>query len=91
LVLVRRARLPAPRTNTHVEGHEVDALWPQQRLVAEVDGRTYHDSPRRFETDRSRDAHLAAAGYVVLRFTWRQLTTEPEVVVARLAAALARR
>jgi very-short-patch-repair endonuclease len=37
-----------------------------------------------------RDARLVAAGYAVLRFTWRQLVHEPEVVAARLAAALSR-
>ncbi len=42
------------------------------------------------ERDRRRDADLAAAGFRVIRVTWRQLTDEPEAVVARFAAALAR-
>lgn len=33
------AGLPRPRTNVMVEDFEVDCLWPEQRLVVEVDGR----------------------------------------------------
>ena len=64
-------------------------LWPRRRLVVEVDGYAFHGSRVAFERDRSRDARLVAAGYRVLRVTWRQLTAEPERVVAILAAALA--
>ncbi|MEO8687148.1 MAG: DUF559 domain-containing protein [Solirubrobacteraceae bacterium] len=70
--------------------HEVDFLWPAQRLVIEVDGYAFHSTRAGFERDRLRDADLLAAGYRVLRFTWRQLTHEPAAVVASLAAALAR-
>jgi very-short-patch-repair endonuclease len=67
----------------------VDFLWPEQRLIVETDGFGAHGTRRAFERDRQRDARLQAAGYRVLRFTWRQLLDEPEVVAARLAAALA--
>ncbi len=90
LALIRAARLPPPRTNVRVGGHEVDFVWPQQRLVVEVDGFAFHSTRAAFERDRSRDRALLAAGYVVLRITWRQLVREPEVVVAELAAALVR-
>jgi very-short-patch-repair endonuclease len=43
-----------------------------------------------FERDRQRDADLNAAGFRVIRVTWRQLEDEPLAVVARIAAALAR-
>jgi very-short-patch-repair endonuclease len=89
LELVRAADLPAPQTNTRVAGLEVDMLWPAQRLVVEVDGYEYHGPRVAFERDRRRDARLLAAGYRVLRVTWRQLMTEPERVIAVIAAALA--
>ena len=57
----------------------------------ELDGRTYHATDVRFESDRARDARLVAAGYVVLRFTYRRLRAEPLACVAELAAALSRR
>ncbi len=71
-------------------GYEVDALWPQQRLIVEVDGYVFHGHRGAFERDRAKDATLTAAGYRVVRVTWRQLTRDPEAVVAMLSAALAR-
>lgn len=86
--LVRAAGLPLPRTNVRLAGLEVDAMWPAERLVVEVDGFAYHGTRRAFERDRRRDAQLLVAGHRVLRVTWRQLTREREQVIALLAAAL---
>jgi very-short-patch-repair endonuclease len=88
VTLVRSARLPVPSTNTRVAGLEVDALWPSHRLIVEVDGFAYHGNRAAFERDRRRDAALTAAGYRVVRVTWRQLTDEPHAVVALLARLL---
>lgn len=88
LALVLRARLPRPRTNARVAGYEADLLWPEERLVVEVDGYAFHASRHAFEADRRRDTAFTAAGFRVIRVTWRHLTDEPETVVARLAQAL---
>ncbi|MGI8580060.1 MAG: type IV toxin-antitoxin system AbiEi family antitoxin domain-containing protein [Solirubrobacteraceae bacterium] len=90
LALLRRAGLPPTKTNIKVENHEVDALYEQAGLVVEMDGYAFHRTRASFENDRRRDAVLLAAGYRVMRVTWRQLTEEPEALVARLATALAR-
>jgi len=89
LRVIRGAGLPEPRVNARVGRLEVDFLWPDQRLVVEIDGYGSHGNRRAFERDRERDATLAAMGYTVLRVTWRQLVDRPEAVAARLAAALA--
>jgi very-short-patch-repair endonuclease len=83
--LIRAARLPKPRTNVRVAGWEVDAYWPRERLIVEVDGYAYHGNRAAFERDRRKDAVLTAAGYTVIRITWRQLKHEPLTVVALLA------
>ena len=88
LALVRKARLPLPVTNTELHGYEVDHLWREQRLIVEVDGWDGHSTRAAFEADRRRDAELQSRGYRVLRVTWRQLTEEPEAVIASLSAAL---
>jgi very-short-patch-repair endonuclease len=88
--LLERAQLPRPATNVVVEGRERDFVWKRERLVVEVDGFKYHATPARFESDRRRDAELVAAGYRVLRVTWRQLQEESVAVIARIAQALAR-
>jgi very-short-patch-repair endonuclease len=90
LALIRKARLHAPDVNARVAGYEVDLLWRAERLVVEVDGRAFHTSGRRFESDRRRDADLLAAGVRVMRVTWQQIVSEPEAVLIRLAMALAR-
>jgi hypothetical protein len=66
LAQVRDQGLPEPLVNTHVEGLEVDFLWPETRLVVEVDG-PGHRRPRTQREDAERDARLTAAGYRVKR------------------------
>ena len=89
LALVREAGLPSPAVNTRLGAHLVDFHWRDRNLVAEVDGYRFHSSRGAFERDRRRDADLNAAGFRVLRITWRQLAEEPMAVIARLAQALA--
>jgi len=88
LELIRAAQLPEPLTNARVAGYEADFLWPDHRLVVEVDGYAFHSTRRSFERDRRRDADLTSRGYRVIRLTWRQITAEPEVVIAQLAPSL---
>jgi very-short-patch-repair endonuclease len=89
LALIRQAGLPVPITNTMLNGYQVDAVWPEHRLVVEVDGWDFHRGRRAFETDRARDAAHVAAGYRVIRFTAIQLRDEPLIVIGQLSAALA--
>jgi very-short-patch-repair endonuclease len=91
LALIRKARLPEPETNTRIGPYEVDALWPDHNLIVEFDSYTVHATRRSFERDRRKDRDLQALGYTVLRFTWRELTDEPEAVVAAISRALALR
>jgi very-short-patch-repair endonuclease len=86
--LVKAAELTPPAFNTYVLGFEVDAVWPAEKLIVEVDGHGAHGHRAAFERDRKRDQKLIAAGYLVLRFTWRQLTREPLAAVARIAEIL---
>jgi very-short-patch-repair endonuclease len=82
-------RLPRPRVNAYVEGLEVDAVWASARLVVELDGGAFHTTRQAFERDRRRDRALVAAGWRVVRITWRQLHEEPAAVAADLRALLA--
>ena len=50
-----------------------DCTWHEHRLIAELDGRSVHDTDRNYETDRERDRQLLVAGWRVVRITWRQL------------------
>jgi very-short-patch-repair endonuclease len=87
--LIRQAGLPRPETNARVGRYRPDFLYRTERLIIEVDGWGPHHHRRAFENDRRRGAELTAAGYRVMHVTYRQLTTEPVAVAARIAAALA--
>ena len=92
--LVERHGLPRPRRNADlaVRGRlfNVDCLWPDARLVVELDGRAVHGTRKAFETDRERDRLMVADGWRVMRMTWAQLRDEEKAVAADLCAALAR-
>lgn len=89
LSVVRAAGLGDPRTNVRIGCYEVDAVWPDERVIVEIDGYAFHGSRRRFERDRRRDAELQAAGWLVFRTTWRGITDEALATTARLASVLA--
>ncbi len=87
--LIKAAKLPDPLPNEPIRALTADFFWPEHRVIVETDGFGTHGKRASFESDRARDADLESRGYSVLRFTWRQITREPFVVVARLAARLA--
>ena len=82
---LRAAGLPLPLVNQRLGPYRPDFLWPEHRLVVETDGWAGHGHRVAFEEDRKRDAWLQAAGYKVLRFTWRQVMEETILVVVRIA------
>jgi very-short-patch-repair endonuclease len=70
---LKRHKLPLPERNQQIAGHEVDAVYREQKLVIELDSRQFHTTPRAFETDRDRDADLLNAGFSTLRITDHRL------------------
>lgn len=82
--------LPRPLTNVNVAGILVDFHWPESNVIVETDGYAYHSSRGAFERDRERDQQLALAGYVVVRFTYKQVMETPEAVVNRVRRLLQR-
>jgi very-short-patch-repair endonuclease len=90
LELCREVGMPQPVMNTWVEGYEVDAQWPGTNVIVELDSWEFHRTREAFERDRAKSLKLEAAGYVVVRLSWRQLTTARAETAASLAALLAR-
>ena len=86
LALLDDQKLPRPDVNVHLEvaGHrfEADCLWRAHRLIVELDGHASHATSAAFERDRARDRILAAAGWRVIRVTWRQLHRQPAAVAS---------
>ena len=88
VAMIERHDLPMPRFNVIVHGYRVDALWSEARVVVETDGYRGHRSPAQLRADHQRDLDLRTQGYVVLRYTWDQLTTQAEAVAADISRHL---
>jgi REase_MTES_1575/Transcriptional regulator, AbiEi antitoxin len=85
---IERHGLPQPLVNVTVEGYEVDALFPGERVIVELDGYRYHQDRFSFERDRDRDAAMLMAGYVTVRLTWERITQHPRDEADRLRRIL---
>jgi very-short-patch-repair endonuclease len=86
--ILRRAGLEGwmPQYRVRVGGRVryIDVAFPELRIAIEVDGRSAHgDWSGRFDDDRERQNDLIAAGWHVLRFTWRHLQ-DPAYVISRI-------
>ncbi len=84
----RRYGLPEPIMNARVAGHEVDALFPDAKLIVELDGWTFHSTRESFERDRDRDADTLAAAHNTVRLTWQRMHGRPAKEAARLQEIL---
>ena len=58
-------------------------------VAVEIDGWAWHVDQDRFANDRRKGNALVRAGWVVLRFTWHDLTKRPGYVMAEIRTALA--
>lgn len=88
LELCESAALPIPEVNAVVGGMTVDALWRDQRVIVELDGKGNHGTPAQIARDHDRDLRLRALGFTVLRYAWEQLTRRPDLVLSDLRRAL---
>jgi very-short-patch-repair endonuclease len=90
---LRRGGLPRPVLQFPHPGAEivgfVDAAYPAQRLLVEVDGRRWHTRERDFARDRARDNAATAARYRTLRFTWDDVSRRPDWVADQVRAVMA--
>ena len=68
-----------------------DFRWARQRVIVETDAFGTHGHASAFESDRERDVALSVLGWLVLRFTRRQVVAAPRRVTTRVAQALALR
>jgi hypothetical protein len=65
-----------------------DAWWPRLGIAVEVDSREWHMSPEDHARTLARGRRMARYQIVVLRFTPRQIRSQPAEVIADIRAAL---
>jgi hypothetical protein len=92
--LLARSGLPMPLFNPWLydeHGDFVarpDAWWPAHGIAVEVDSREWHTSPEDHAKTLARGRRMARYQIVVLRFTPRQIRTQPAEVRNDIKAAL---
>ena len=94
-LLWHRAGLPSPALQAVVvlEGTfagRVDFLWPDARVIVEVDGMGKYADKGEIAREKQRQNKLVMAGYVVLRFTWTDVVGRPEHTADVVRRALRR-
>jgi very-short-patch-repair endonuclease len=82
LEILHDAGIARPKVNVRVAGAEADLVWPDRRLVIEVDGPQYH----RFsdEDTRKQDA-WESVGYTVKRISSDLVYADPDALMALAA------
>jgi hypothetical protein len=83
-----RHGLPTPVMGAVVCGYIVDALFPEHKLIVELDSLEFHHNPIAFQVDRERDADTLAHGFVTVRITRERHRTAPRKEAERLRRIL---
>jgi Transcriptional regulator, AbiEi antitoxin/Protein of unknown function (DUF559) len=83
--------LPAPVMGAPMGGYILDALFPVEKVIVELDSWGFHKGKIAFEADRERDAETLARGFVTVRVTEERLDERPGEEASRLHAILATR
>ena len=78
-------------TQWEIGPYRTDFAWIDERIVLECDGWGKVDSPKYFEKAARRDSYLQTAGWIVLHFTWGEITRRPRHVIHELTRAFAAR
>src|SRR5215831_8981741 len=92
--LLLEAGLPRPKVQENLRDSEgrfvgrAGLYYPSARLVIEYDGANHRD---RLTGDNRRQNLIQNAGYRILRFTAADIRQRPEVILAQVRQALARR
>jgi len=93
--LLTKSRLPMPLFNPSLYDGDTfiarpDAWWPEFGVAVEVDSKQWHLSPEDHERTLTRGRRMGVHQIIVLRFTPKQLRTQPTQVIKEIRDALDR-
>jgi hypothetical protein len=94
-VVIRDCGLPPPELQVVVKGGgefigRVDFMWKQFRTIAEADGEAKYADRSRASYEFRRDARLREAGFEVVHFTWKDITSDADAVASLIRRAFER-
>ena len=88
------ASLPAPVPEYPIPWRprrRFDDAYPDLRFAIEWDSRRWHERRAAMQADRDRDREAILHGWVVVRFTWDDVTKNPTKIVSSITQILADR
>jgi very-short-patch-repair endonuclease len=92
-LLLALAGLPQPKVQIPVRHpggtYYGDLGYPDQRLILEADGKDHHSKWDQVMKDMARQNLIVLDGWTVLRFSWRQVLYQPDLVIRTVSRALA--
>jgi very-short-patch-repair endonuclease len=70
---------------------EIDFAYPHVKLGPETDGYRWHSGRMRWQHDLDRHNALAEIGWLLLKFSWQDVTRRPDYVIAKIRRTIAER
>lgn len=92
--ILANASLPPPVPEYPIPwdpGRRFDDAYPDHRFAIEWDSRRWHERRAAMQADRDRDRAAILHGWVVVRFTWDDVTRDSEKIASSVAQILADR
>jgi predicted transcriptional regulator of viral defense system len=91
VAFVERFDLPMPELNFPMDGRVLDAFYPDERVIVEIDSYGFHKPRAVFEADREKDAAATAKGLATVRLTDRRMERDGPGAAGELRQTLERR
>ena len=92
-LLLALAGMPQPKVQVPVRHpggtYYGDLGYPDRKLILEADGKDHHSKWDQVMKDMARQNLIVLDGWTVLRFSWRQVLYQPELVIRTVSRALA--
>jgi hypothetical protein len=89
--VLSRAGCPAPLSQYPIPWaprRRFDDAYPNAAIALEWDSRAWHEQRAAMKSDRRRDREAAVHGWVLLRYTWDEVTKTPEAIVDTVTSLL---
>ena len=71
--------------------YQLDAAIPNLKIGIEADGEIWHNNPDKIAKDKRRDSELAANGWIIVRFTDKEINDHPQDCLNVLIKAIKKR
>ena len=86
--LLSKYNMPRHETQIEVGPFRLDLGWPEFKVAGELDGWGKYERIAQFREQARRDSYLQIRGWIVVHFTWHEVTRGPRRVISELQGAL---